>query len=432
MNKLKVISLSLIVIFFVTVGLLVSLEVYGFNNSGNEIKDVTNGNNNTTVLIEFYVSAYECESCDEAKEIIDNEIKPVFKENITITTYPSDNPQKYPDYYDKWVSYDFKVPPNIVIKNLSSGRQSKLSYGEIITPGYLKAEIEKHISGNYTKTDEEKNPVIDIFGFNININDLSLPVITIVIAGLDSINPCSFFVLLFLLSILLYTKSRKRMILIGSVFIFFSGLIYFLLMTAVLTVVQYIGLQMIIFAIAGIIAMIFGGLNIKDFFFYKKGPSTSLSEGKKKGLFRQIRKIVKIKSMPSLFIASVIFAVSANTVDLLCSFNLPVIYTSFLSSQDLSGMQYYLYIFAYNVIYVIPLLIIALIMIITLGRWKLTEFQGRILKLFSGLMIFSLGEILIINPNLLNNIFTAIVLVLICVLLTFVISFLYKKCRISL
>ena len=47
-----------------------------------------------------------------------------------------------------------------------------------------------------------------------------------------------------------------------------------------------------------------------------------------------------------------------------------------------------------------------------MGRWKLSEFQGRMLKLFSGIMIFSLGEILLINPNLLSNFFIAIAILI--------------------
>ena len=57
-------------------------------------------------------------------------------------------------------------------------------------------------------------------------DQLSLPVFTVVIAGLDAFNPCAFFVLLFLLSLLIHAGSRARMLFIGSVFVFFSGLIY--------------------------------------------------------------------------------------------------------------------------------------------------------------------------------------------------------------
>ena len=39
---------------------------------------------------------------------------------------------------------------------------------------------------------------------------LSLPALTLVLAGLDAFNPCAFFVLLFLLSMMAHQKSRAR------------------------------------------------------------------------------------------------------------------------------------------------------------------------------------------------------------------------------
>ncbi|MGL4713064.1 MAG: cytochrome C biosynthesis protein, partial [Shewanella sp.] len=61
---------------------------------------------------------------------------------------------------------------------------------------------------------------------------MSLPLLTLVLAGVDAFNPCAFFVLLFLLSIMVNAKSRSRMLLVGGIFVFFSGFIYFLFMTA--------------------------------------------------------------------------------------------------------------------------------------------------------------------------------------------------------
>ncbi len=431
MNKSQILSLIIVILFLSSVFLVF---MFNENTAGKNFDNNTDDNNlnnnisyNNSVILEFFVYAGICDDCDTAKEIVNTEIKPYFKDNITINEYKiSAKVGEYEENSEKLHSYDLTYAPSIVVKNLSSNKTSKLTFTEITTKNYLKNEIVRHLTGNYSQSSTEKNPMIDFFGMKVDLNDFSLPVLTIVLAGIDSVNPCSFFVLLFLLSLLIYMKSRKKMILIGSVFVFFSGFIYFLLMTAVLTVIQYIGIQMIIFSIAGIIAIFFGGLNIKDFFFFKKGPSASISDEKKKGLYKQIRKIVKIKSLPSLFIASILFAISANTVDLLCSFNLPVIYTSILTSQNLAGFGYYFYILAYNIIYVIPLMVIVSIMVITLGKWKLSEFQGRVLKLFSGLMIFSLGEILLINPDILNNIMVALGLVFVCILLTFVVSFIYR------
>ena len=66
----------------------------------------------------------------------------------------------------------------------------------------------------------------------IDLRTLSLPAFTLVLAGLDSFNPCAFFVLLFLLSLLVHARNRGHMLIIGGTFVFFSGLVYFLFMAA--------------------------------------------------------------------------------------------------------------------------------------------------------------------------------------------------------
>ncbi|MCK7497466.1 MAG: thioredoxin family protein [Comamonadaceae bacterium] len=70
---------------------------------------------------------------------------------------------------------------------------------------------------------------------------LSLPVFTLVLAGLDAFNPCAFFVLLFLLSLLAHQKDRRRMLVIGACFVLTSGLMYFAFMAAWLNVFQFLG-----------------------------------------------------------------------------------------------------------------------------------------------------------------------------------------------
>jgi uncharacterized membrane protein HdeD (DUF308 family) len=55
-------------------------------------------------------------------------------------------------------------------------------------------------------------------------------------------------------------------------------------------------------------------------------------------------------------------------------------------------------------IYVIPLAVIVLTVVITLGAKKMTEWQGQVLKLVSGVMMFYLGLVLLVRPVLLNNI----------------------------
>jgi hypothetical protein len=236
----------------------------------------------------------------------------------------------------------------------------------------------------------------------LDTDNLSLPALTIIIAGLDAFNPCAFFVLLFLLSLMIHVRSRKRMLLVGGVFVFFSGLIYFVFMSAWLNLFLMSGTVRWVTAVAGLVAVIMGALNIKDY-FYAGGPTLSIPDKAKPGLIGRMKKLISTESLPAMLVGTVLLAIAANSYELLCTSGLPMVYTRILTLENLPTTQYYLYLVFYNIIYVIPLLLIVIIFVFTLGSRKLQAHEGRALKLLSGMMMFTLGLVLLFFPDLLSN-----------------------------
>ena len=249
----------------------------------------------------------------------------------------------------------------------------------------------------------------------VDAQALSLPIMTLVLAGVDAFNPCAFFVLLFLLSLLVHAKSRARMLVIGGTFVLFSGLIYFVFMAAWLNVFLIAGELRLITAIAGLVALTIGALNIKDFFLFKQGPSLSIPESAKPGLFKRMREIVGTGNLLPMFASTVVLAIVANSYELLCTAGFPMVYTRALTLADLEPWQYYAWLAAYNVIYVLPLLAIVLVFTRTMGSRKLAESEGRALKLVSGCMMFGFGLLLLIAPNLLTNALASIAVLAVAV-----------------
>lgn len=256
---------------------------------------------------------------------------------------------------------------------------------------------------------------------------LSLPLFTIIIAGLDSFNPCAFFVLFTLLSLLVHAHSRKRMLLIGGVFVFFSGCIYFLFMATWLNLYFIIGHLSAVTYIAGFLALIISLINIKDYFFFKKGLSLSISEGAKPKLFERMRNLLKTESLPAVLTGSIVLAVTANSYELLCTAGFPMVYTRVLTLNTLSSGKYYAYLAFYNLIYILPLALIVAFFVATLGSRKLSEWQGRVLKLLSGLMMLGLALMLLINPTLLQNALVSVLLLLGIILTTTVLVMVTKE-----
>jgi len=238
----------------------------------------------------------------------------------------------------------------------------------------------------------------------------SLPVYTILLASLDAFNPCAFFVLFFLLGLLAHAKNRQRMLLIGSTFVLISGVLYFTFMAAWLNVFLLIGQINLITVIAGSLAIGLASINIKDYFWFKRGISLSIPDQAKPGLFQGMRKLINADNLKTMMFATVTLAVFANTYELLCTAGFPLVYTRILTFNELPLFDYYLYLLFYNIIYMIPLMIIVLIFVKTLGSHKLQESHGRKLKLISGMMMLVLGLVLLIAPTWLNNIGIALLM----------------------
>jgi len=273
---------------------------------------------------------------------------------------------------------------------------------------------------------DSESVTLPLFG-RIDPADTSLPVFTAVIAILDSFNPCAFFVLLFLLSLLVHAHSRVRMVIIGGTFVFFSGLIYFIFMAAWLNIFLLAGTLNAVTIAAGVIAVIVAGINIKDFFYFERGVSLTIPEEKKPKLFERMRSLVRADSLPSMLTGTVVLAVAANSYELLCTAGFPMVFTRVLTLSDLSRSTYYLYLVYYNLVYVVPLAIIVGIFTATLGSRKLSEWQGRVLKLLSGVMMLMLGGVILYRPALLNNPLASVLLLGTALFLTVFVAWLARR-----
>ncbi len=376
------------------------------------------------IILDFFYSS-NCESCEEQLILIENEFEKNETYNKTLIVNIKDiavNEDYLGEYLDKYIEH--VVYPFVVIK---SGINETIIGEMEITVEYVGNVIAAYLEGEKPNETSNENIIDTPFG-KINISSLSLPILTIILGGLDSFNPCAFFILIFLLNLLLYARSRRRMLIIGGVFIFFSGLLYaifmFILFETFLLNREHVG---IITIIAGSLALVLGVINIKDFFFFKKGASLSIPDDKKPGIYKQMRNLVRNPRVSAAIIGTIVLAGTVNFYELLCTLGLPLVFTQKLALYDMSATEYYTYIFFYNVVYVIPLIIIVLIFVFTLGKRKLTEWHGQVMKLVTGIMLASFGILFLTNYKLLENVVTPILLLVFSLVTTAVISTIWKK-----
>jgi len=250
---------------------------------------------------------------------------------------------------------------------------------------------------------------LPLFG-RTDFSVMPLLALTVILGALDSFNPCAFFVLFTLLGILVHARSRRRMLFIGGIFVLFSGIIYFAFMAAWLNVFLHIGELQAVTVAAGVVALCVGGINIKDFFLFKRGISLTIPESRKPGLFERMRALLHETSVPAMFLGTIVLALAANTYELLCTAGFPMVFTRILTLSSLRPLEYYLHLTLYNVVYILPLAAVVAVFSFTLGSRKLSEAQGRVLKLVSGLMMLGLGVVVLMDPSLFNNVFVGVAL----------------------
>ena len=233
-----------------------------------------------------------------------------------------------------------------------------------------------------------------------------------IIALADGFNPCAFTVLFILLSLLTYTKNKKTMFHIGNTFIIISAIMYFIFIMIMVLVGSVIIEKHgeIILKILGIVILIAGTINLKDFIFFKKGFSLTLSKNETSKITKKARQIItRLKNDTTrkgfwmAILATALLAVGVNIVELGCSAILPAVYMSALISKygEIS-IIHYIWTAIYSLIYVLPLYAILLNFIYTFKSERISEDQGRILKLIAGTFMLICGIIMVINPNLLT------------------------------
>jgi len=244
---------------------------------------------------------------------------------------------------------------------------------------------------------------------------LSLPLFTFLIATIDGFNPCTMWILTFLLVLLISVSgSRKRIFIVGFSFVVIVFLIYFLFTAAWLNIFRYIGFIDPLRITIGIVALIAGLYNLKSYFFSRAstcpGGVCEVQEKSKESFLKRIvfgkigkvTEVIKKGSMSALIIASIALAAFSSLVELPCTAGWPIIYTGVLSSKLFAqSISYYSYLFLYNLFYVIPLSIIILLFGWFFKGKEISKNQMQIIKLGGGLIMIFLGIVLLFNSELL-------------------------------
>ena len=252
------------------------------------------------------------------------------------------------------------------------------------------------------KNTENSSPIYletHILG-KINLKDISLPLATILIALVDGFNPCAMWILIFLITMLINMKDKKKLYILGSTFIFTSGIVYFFFLSTWLNFFKLVGYVYWIKVIIGVVAIVSGILHIKSA-LSAKGGCHATNEKQRESIMERIKKALGEKSFALAILGIVTLAISVNLIEVVCSAGLPAVYTNLLSSIQLSPFEYYFYLFLYVIIFMLDDLIVFLIAVKTFEVTGIAKKYTKWSSLIGGIIILIIGVILIFKPELL-------------------------------
>ncbi len=219
-------------------------------------------------------------------------------------------------------------------------------------------------------------------------SDLTIPAV-VGGAAIDSINPCAFAVMIFLLAYLLAVGSKKLFLRVGLVYIATVFIVYFLAGFGLLKALTALSVADEIYKIAAALLIFVGLINIKDFFWYGKGFTLAIPESKKPLIQKYIRKA----SIPAAIVLG--FLVSA--FELPCTGGVYLAILGLLASRE-TQLQAVPYLLLYNLIFVLPLLIILGLAYFGYSVEKMEEWRTkhrRWLRLVLGLGCVILGVLML-------------------------------------
>jgi len=339
-----------------------------------------------------------CPHCALEREFL-KEIKQKYQEKIVINEYEIYYNKENAGIFNQEIN-KFKIEtagvPILIIKD-----DYVLGYRNNETTGVeIERKIVNYLNEENIPENEESPTYLNIFSKKIDLKTVSLPIATILIAFVDGFNPCAMWILIFLITMLINMKDKKKLYILGSTFVFVSGFMYFIFLSAWFNFFKFIGYVYWIKVIIGIVAIISGILHIKNGLF-SKGECKATNENQREKIIEKIKKTLNKKNLFLSLLGIVGLAVSVNLVEIVCSAGLPAVYTNLLSTTKLSIFEYYFYLLLYVLIFMLDDLLIFIIAIktfeITGISKKYTKFSGIV----GGVIIFIIGIILIIKPELL-------------------------------
>ncbi len=262
--------------------------------------------------------------------------------------------------------------------------------------------------GRSPETTTEAAVSIPIVG-DVKVGEQSLLVSTVLIGFVDGVNPCSLWVLSILLAIVLHSGSRGRVFGVGVVFLVVTAAMYGLYMTGLYSALDFVSSIGWIRLVVAATALLFGLIHVKDYFRLHEGPTLSIPDSSKPGIYQRMRAVAAPgRSWAAVLGGTAVLAVGVSLLETPCTAGLPLLWTSLLAANDVSFGTAAALFAVYMAVFLLDELIVFTLAVVTLRAARVQERHGRLLKLLSGTVMITLAVVLIAAPELLESVTGAV------------------------
>ena len=357
----------------------------------------------------------KCPHCAELEKYLDKYLEE--NKNVILNRYEvwenKENQEKYSKVHEILNDNSSGVPYLVIGNNVITGFDSETTPERINNTIIYYQNIDyKDKVGIYlgTTTEEKENQKTDIKKYEEE--EISIPIIgkkkgkevpillsAIVIGLVDGFNPCAMWILLFLISMLLGMKNKKRMWILGITFLASSALVYFLFLLSWLNLAVFLNKVLYIRVAISFFAVLFGVLQIVNFLFKKDNGCEVVDNKNRKRIIKSIQKIIKEKSFILAILGIVLLAASVNIIELLCSLGLPVMFTQILAINEVGKVGQILYSILYVLFFMIDDIIIFVIAMKTLEIKAISNKYGKYSHLIGGLIMIIIGVLMVYRPE---------------------------------
>lgn len=239
---------------------------------------------------------------------------------------------------------------------------------------------------------------LPIFG-EVAIGQVSLPVLTLMLAAVDGFNPCAMWTLLFLIGLLVGLRNRFRMWVLGSAFIVASAAVYYLFMAAWLNLLLFFGMLIWIRILVGMLALGGGAYYLREYFVNSEAICRVTAPESRKRVFDRLRFLASERRFLLALAGIILLAFAVNLVELICSAGIPAVYTQVLTLSSLQTWQYHAYLGLYILVFMLDDLFVFFVAMQTLRVTGLTGRYVRHAHAIGGLVLIAIGLLLLFKPE---------------------------------